>query len=79
MSFFTQGVGGRAQGVSTVNAEMQDDEIVLKKYYDIGTRSVSTKLVVPVVRDADRNRSPKSKRTYRSRHPPGRAIWSFPN
>ena len=37
------------------NAEIQGDEILVKKYYDIGI-AVSTDegLVVPVVRDADR-------------------------
>lgn len=38
-----------------MNAEIQGDEILMKKYYDIGI-AVSTDdgLVVPVVRDADR-------------------------
>ena len=37
------------------NAEIQGDEIILKKYYDIGIAvSADEGLVVPVVRDADR-------------------------
>ena len=38
-----------------LNAEVQDDEIILKRYYDIGIAvGASGGLVVPVLRDADR-------------------------
>ncbi|WP_153794513.1 dihydrolipoyllysine-residue succinyltransferase, partial [Paenibacillus polymyxa] len=55
MSFFTKAVVGALKRFPTVNAEINGDDIVLKKYYDIGI-AVSAKegLVVPVVRDADR-------------------------
>ncbi|WP_096188735.1 2-oxoglutarate dehydrogenase complex dihydrolipoyllysine-residue succinyltransferase [Evansella halocellulosilytica] len=55
MSFFTKAVIGALKKYPYVNAEIQGDEIVLKKFYDIGV-AVSTEegLVVPVVRDADR-------------------------
>ena len=55
MSFFTKAVVGALKQFPTVNAEIDGDDIILKKYYDIGI-AVSAKegLVVPVVRDADR-------------------------
>jgi 2-oxoglutarate dehydrogenase E2 component (dihydrolipoamide succinyltransferase) len=55
MSFFTKAVVGALKAQPLVNAEIQGDEIVIKRYYDIGI-AVSTEegLVVPVVRDADR-------------------------
>ncbi|MDR3709641.1 MAG: 2-oxoglutarate dehydrogenase complex dihydrolipoyllysine-residue succinyltransferase [Capsulimonadaceae bacterium] len=55
MSFFTRASVGALKAFPLVNGEIQNDEIVLKKYYDIGV-AVSTEqgLVVPVVRDADR-------------------------
>ncbi|MCP8615300.1 2-oxoglutarate dehydrogenase complex dihydrolipoyllysine-residue succinyltransferase [Salirhabdus salicampi] len=55
MSFFTKAVIGALKDFPLLNAEIQDDEIVMKKFYDIGM-AVSTEdgLVVPVVRDADR-------------------------
>ena len=55
MSFFTKAVVGALKAFPEMNAEMQGDELVLKKYYDIGI-AVGTEegLVVPVVRDADR-------------------------
>jgi 2-oxoglutarate dehydrogenase E2 component (dihydrolipoamide succinyltransferase) len=54
MSFFTKAAIGALKAFPKVNAELQDSELVLKKYYDIGV-AVSTDegLVVPVVRDAD--------------------------
>jgi len=55
MSFFTKASVGALKAFPTVNAEMQDDEIVLKKYYDIGIAvGLDEGLVVPIVRDADR-------------------------
>ena len=55
MSFFTKAAIGALKAFPKVNAELQENELVLKKYYDIGV-AVSTDegLVVPVVRDADR-------------------------
>lgn len=55
MSFFTKAVVGALKAFPEMNSELEGDELVLKKYYDIGI-AVSTDegLVVPVVRDADR-------------------------
>ena len=55
MSFFTKAVVGALKAFPEMNSEPQGDELVLKKYYDIGV-AVSTEegLVVPVIRDADR-------------------------
>jgi 2-oxoglutarate dehydrogenase E2 component (dihydrolipoamide succinyltransferase) len=55
MSFFTKAAIAALKTFPKVNAELQDNELVLKHYYDIGV-AVSTDegLVVPVVRDADR-------------------------
>ncbi|MEI5908865.1 2-oxoglutarate dehydrogenase complex dihydrolipoyllysine-residue succinyltransferase [Bacillus spongiae] len=55
MSFFTKAVVAALKQYPYVNAEIQGDEIVLKKFYDVGV-AVSTEdgLVVPVVRDCDR-------------------------
>ena len=55
MSFFTKASIAALKAFPQVNAELQGNELVLKKYYDIGV-AVSTDegLVVPVVRDADR-------------------------
>ena len=55
MSFFTKAVVGALKAVPEMNSELQGDELVLKKYYDIGI-AVGTDegLVVPIIRDADR-------------------------
>ncbi|WP_231514792.1 2-oxoglutarate dehydrogenase complex dihydrolipoyllysine-residue succinyltransferase [Oceanobacillus salinisoli] len=55
MSFFTKAVVGALKEFPLLNAEIQGNELILKKFYDIGI-AVSTDdgLVVPVVRDADR-------------------------
>ncbi|KGX85850.1 2-oxoglutarate dehydrogenase complex dihydrolipoyllysine-residue succinyltransferase [Pontibacillus litoralis] len=55
MSFFTKAVVGALKEFPLLNAEIQGNELVTKKFYDIGV-AVSTEegLVVPVVRDADR-------------------------
>lgn len=55
MSFFTKAVIGALKEFPLLNAEIKGDEILLKKFYDIGI-AVSTDdgLVVPVVRRADR-------------------------
>jgi 2-oxoglutarate dehydrogenase E2 component (dihydrolipoamide succinyltransferase) len=55
MSFFTKASVGALKAFPQVNAEIQDTDLVLKKYYDIGIAvGVEEGLVVPVVRDADR-------------------------
>lgn len=55
MSFFTKAVVGALKAFPEMNAEIDGDDIVYKKYYDIGI-AVSAKegLVVPVIRNADR-------------------------
>ncbi len=55
MSFFTKAAVAALKAFPKVNAELQDKDLVLKHYYDVGV-AVSTDegLVVPVVRDADR-------------------------
>lgn len=55
MSFFTKAVVGALKEFPYLNAEIQDNEIVLKEFYDIGMAvSAEDGLVVPVVRDADK-------------------------
>ncbi len=54
MSFFTKAAVAALKTFPLLNAEIQDDVILIKKHYDIGI-AVSTDqgLVVPVVRNAD--------------------------
>jgi 2-oxoglutarate dehydrogenase E2 component (dihydrolipoamide succinyltransferase) len=54
MSFFTKASVAALKAFPKVNAELQGNELVLKKYYDIGV-AVSTEegLVVPVLRNAN--------------------------
>ncbi|MFO1443768.1 2-oxoglutarate dehydrogenase complex dihydrolipoyllysine-residue succinyltransferase [Bacillus sp. Bva_UNVM-123] len=55
MSFFTKAVVAALKRSPLLNAEIQGDEIVIKKFYDIGIAvSAHEGLVVPVVRGADR-------------------------
>jgi 2-oxoglutarate dehydrogenase E2 component (dihydrolipoamide succinyltransferase) len=55
MSFFTRGVIGALKAYPRLNAEIQGDDMILKKYYDIGIAvGAEEGLVVPVLRDADR-------------------------
>lgn len=55
MSFFTKAVVAALKQFPLLNAEIQGNEIIMKKYYDIGIAvSAPEGLVVPVVRDADR-------------------------
>jgi len=55
MSFFVKAAVGALQHVPAVNAEIDGDEIVYKRYYHIGMAvSTQTGLVVPVIRDCDR-------------------------
>ena len=55
MSFFTKAVVAALKKYPSVNSELDGDELILKKFYDIGV-AVSTEegLVVPVIRDCDR-------------------------
>ncbi|MDX8360423.1 2-oxoglutarate dehydrogenase complex dihydrolipoyllysine-residue succinyltransferase [Cytobacillus sp. IB215316] len=54
MSFFTKAVVGALKAFPMLNAEIQDNEIILKRYYDIGIAvSAEEGLVVPVLRDAN--------------------------
>jgi 2-oxoglutarate dehydrogenase E2 component (dihydrolipoamide succinyltransferase) len=53
-SFFVRAVIGALRAFPRINAEIQGDEMVLKRYYDIGIAvGASEGLVVPVLRDAD--------------------------
>ena len=55
MSFFTKAAVAALKKVPMINAEIEGDAIVMKRYYDIGIAvSANEGLVVPVVRDADR-------------------------
>lgn len=55
MSFFVKATIGALKAFPQLNAELQEDEIVLKHYYDIGMAvGAEEGLVVPVLRDADR-------------------------
>lgn len=55
MSFFTKAVVAALKKFPLLNAEIQGDQLIMKKYYDIGVAvSAEEGLVVPVVRDADK-------------------------
>ncbi|WP_050615259.1 2-oxoglutarate dehydrogenase complex dihydrolipoyllysine-residue succinyltransferase [Bacillus testis] len=55
MSFFTKAVVGALKKFPLLNAEIQGDQLILKKFYDIGIAVAAPDgLVVPVVRDADK-------------------------
>ena len=55
MSFFVKASIGALKTFPRVNGEIDDDEIVLKHYYDMGVAiGAEDGLVVPVLRDADR-------------------------
>ena len=54
-SFFVKASIGALRAFPQINAELQGDEIVMKRYYDIGIAvGAEGGLVVPVLRDADR-------------------------
>ena len=54
-SFFVKASVAALRAFPQINAELQGDEIVMKKYYDIGIAvGAEGGLVVPVLRDADR-------------------------
>lgn len=53
--FFTQAVGGTLKTFPLLNVEIRGEEILIKKYYDIGIAAATDQdPVVPVVRDVDR-------------------------
>lgn len=55
MSFFTKAVIAALKAFPRLNAEIENDEILTKHYYDIGVAiGAAEGLVVPVLRDADR-------------------------
>ncbi|MFZ7944372.1 2-oxoglutarate dehydrogenase complex dihydrolipoyllysine-residue succinyltransferase [Neobacillus sp. 19] len=55
MSFFTKASVAALKKFPYLNAEIQGDQLLIKKFYDIGIAvAVEDGLVVPVVRDADR-------------------------
>jgi len=54
-SFFVKAAIGALKAFPRINGEIQDKEIVLKDYYDIGIAiGAEEGLVVPIIRDADR-------------------------
>jgi len=54
-SFFVKATIGALKAFPQINAEIQEDEIVFKNYYDIGIAIGAPEgLVVPVIREADR-------------------------
>jgi len=54
-SFFVKASIAALRGFPQINAELQGDEIVMKRYYDIGIAvGAEGGLVVPVLRNADR-------------------------
>lgn len=55
MSFFTKAVVGALKKYPLLNAEIHGDQLIVKKFYDIGIAVAAPDgLVVPVVRDADK-------------------------
>jgi 2-oxoglutarate dehydrogenase E2 component (dihydrolipoamide succinyltransferase) len=55
MSFFVKASVGALKAFPRINAEIQEDEFVLKQYYDMGIAiGAEEGLVVPVIRDVDR-------------------------
>ena len=63
MSFFTKAGIGALKAFPVLNAEMRDDELILKHYFDIGIAvGAEEGLVVPVLRDADRKSFPEIER-----------------
>jgi 2-oxoglutarate dehydrogenase E2 component (dihydrolipoamide succinyltransferase) len=54
MSFFVKAAIGALKMFPMINAELDGDEVIVKKYYDIGIAvGAAEGLVVPVLRDAD--------------------------
>jgi 2-oxoglutarate dehydrogenase E2 component (dihydrolipoamide succinyltransferase) len=59
-SFFVKASIAALKAFPQINAELQGDEIVMKRYYDIGIAvGAEGGLVVPVLRDADRMSFPE--------------------
>jgi 2-oxoglutarate dehydrogenase E2 component (dihydrolipoamide succinyltransferase) len=55
MSFFTKAAVAALKKYPYINAEIQGDELLIKKFYDIGIAVAAEEgLVVPVVKEADR-------------------------
>lgn len=55
MSFFTKATVAALKKFPYLNAEIQEDNLLIKKFYDIGIAVAAEEgLVVPIVRDADR-------------------------
>ena len=55
MSFFVKASVNSLQSFPHLNAELHQDELIVKKYYDIGIAVATDEgLVVPVLRDADK-------------------------
>ncbi len=55
MSFFVKAAIGALKAFPQVNAELDGDDLILKRYFDIGMAvGAEEGLVVPVLRDADR-------------------------
>ena len=54
MSFFIKAVCAALKSYPVLNSEIQDDELILKEFYDIGIAVASDRgLAVPVIRSAD--------------------------
>jgi 2-oxoglutarate dehydrogenase E2 component (dihydrolipoamide succinyltransferase) len=63
MSFFTKAVIGALKAYPLLNAEIDGEDLVVKKFYDIGIAVAAKEgLVVPVVRNADRLSFPEIER-----------------
>ncbi|WP_339244441.1 2-oxoglutarate dehydrogenase complex dihydrolipoyllysine-residue succinyltransferase [Paenibacillus sp. FSL F4-0243] len=63
MSFFTKAVIGALKTYPLLNAEIDGEDLIVKKFYDIGIAVAAKEgLVVPVVRDADRLSFPEIER-----------------
>ncbi|WP_410513214.1 2-oxoglutarate dehydrogenase complex dihydrolipoyllysine-residue succinyltransferase [Paenibacillus sp. BR2-3] len=63
MSFFTKAVVGALKTYPLLNAEIDGEDLLIKKFYDIGIAVAAKEgLVVPVVRDADRLSFPQIER-----------------
>ena len=64
MSFFTKAAIGALKAFPEVNSELDGNELIIKRHYDIGIAvGVEEGLVVPVVRDADRKSFAEIERT----------------
>ena len=63
MGFFVRACVPALKEIPAVNAEIDGTDLIYKNYYHIGIAVGTEKgLVVPVVRDADQSRSPRSRR-----------------